>query len=166
MEWFDKAIADGHINEVISPTEMAGIEGYLYRHGNRADLEKFYHLIEGLDKANFEPRFFKNYPTLEGQAADIEVSRKTYHNVAATVAEDQRSYLKSIGVVINTAPSKRQTGSADGSVSPAVTSSSQKSNVTKSKENNEIDSRSWLLWVFIIIVAVGGIIFLLRKPKR
>lgn len=166
MEWFENAIAEGHINEVISSTEMGGIGGYLYSHGDRADLEKYYHLINGLRKANFEPSLFKNHPTLESQAADIAESRKNYQNAKRTVADDQRSFLKSLGVVINAAPSKGQTGSADGSVSPAVRSSSQKSTDAKSEKNIEVGSRSWLLWVLTIIVAVGGIIFMIRKPNR
>lgn len=166
MEWFEKAIAEEHINEVISPTEMGGIGGYLYCHGDKMDLEKYYHLIDGLRKANFEPRFFKNHPTLESQATDIATSRKTYQNLAATVAEDQRSFLKSLGVVINVPPSKERVGSADGTVSAEVNSSSHKPTGTESDKNNEIGSRNRILWLLLIIVAVSGIIFLIRMQKR
>lgn len=169
MAWFEKAISENRIFEVISLAEIAGIEAYLYRHGEYSDLEALHQVIEGLQRGNFERKLFAKYPSLASQAGEIAEERRIHKLHARPYYQRIRLLLRGLGVEVpDPAKSEINGASKDRSRPEAGLSIEKKSGSVEAgpkTQGGEDTSTPWVLWLVVIAAAIGLLCLMLKKQK-
>jgi hypothetical protein len=170
MKWFEKAIAEERVDEVISTSEIGGIMGYLYAHGETSDLEAIYRIVEDLKRTKNAPSVIKNHPTLASQAQDIAQSKESYRVRAEPMYERQRFILKSLGIEA-TAPAIKKQANPDAISPPSsanqITGTIHSATTPQTTQAAlEAPRRDWIVRLFVVIAAALGALWLtMRKAK-
>lgn len=100
MAWFEQAIDQGHFREVISTSEIAGIEGYLYAHGTSADIEQLNEIVRRLRQLGFAERTLSVWLSPEEQLRWIAMAKENLETHASPFISRLELILKTHGVIL------------------------------------------------------------------
>lgn len=147
IEWFEHSIKEGKTNEVISPSEIGGIQAYLYVHGEKSDLEAIYDIVDRLRAIGFEPRIFARHPTLESQAAEIAEARRIHKLHARPYYQRMILLLRSFGVEVPEPETSKGNGPpGDSSASKRGASVENKSRVLEAPAGSQDTAEFSIPW--------------------
>lgn len=170
MESFKQAISEGRINETISLSEIAGIESYLYKHGETADLQELESIIRSLADHGFEQKLFKAYRSVSEGASEIAEARRIYKLHARPYYQGFIEFLKIHGV--NLVPTERHKDSPVAVVdsaenSPPALRMAESEPVVKSSPPDEgiaplMRGTGWTL----LVAGIAFLLWLMRKKQK
>jgi hypothetical protein len=166
MEWFETAIDENRIFEVISTSEVAGIEGYLYAHGTPPDVATLNRIVARLREVGFEENTLKVWLHPDEQSRWIARAKENLAMHSSPFYMGLVRYLESHRIHVNPPNS----GNSTQAPTPPTPSNSQAPDnapisALNSNQNEPTSSTPWSFIVVMIVAAIGLLWLVLKKRK-
>jgi hypothetical protein len=164
MTWLEQAINEGRILQVVSTSEIGGLDGYLSAHGTELDIDTLNRIVARLRELKFEESTLKVWLTPEKQRVETSEARRLLTLHAKPYYMGIAMVLKSRGIEVAT-PSAANTTQAPSLVQTTAPKKAPEEKPASSASEEPTSSMQWSIIVVLMVAAIGLLWLLLKNHK-